>query len=83
MIEPVSGKRTQQDSRVSVTTDVPCGDANGAADLRTEGDIPRNESSDSALGDSDDEACASATLNLGHSSDPAEGSLEVELPLPR
>ncbi|CAK6445837.1 unnamed protein product [Pipistrellus nathusii] len=83
LIEPVSGKRTQQDSRVSVTTDVPCGDANGAADLRTEGDIPRNESSDSALGDSDDEACASATLNLGHSSDPAEGSLEVELPLPR
>lgn len=83
LIEPVSGKCVQQDSGISVATDVPCGDADGTADLRTEGDIPRNESSDSALGDSDDEACASATLNLGHSSDQAEGSLEVELPLPR
>ncbi|XP_036171188.1 folliculin-interacting protein 2 isoform X3 [Myotis myotis] len=83
LIEPVSGKCAQQDSGTSVATDVPCGDADGTADFRTEGDIPRNESSDSALGDSDDEACASATLDLGHSSDQAEGSLEVELPLPR
>lgn len=83
LIEPGSGKCVQQNSAVSVTTAVPCGDADGTADLRTEGDIPRNESSDSALGDSDDEACASATLNLGHSSNRAEGSLEVELPLPR
>ncbi|XP_006752722.1 PREDICTED: folliculin-interacting protein 2 isoform X2 [Myotis davidii] len=83
LIEPVSGKCAQQDSSTSVATNVPCGDADGTADFRTEGDIPRNESSDSALGDSDDEACASATLDLGHSSDRAEGSLEVELPLPR
>ncbi|XP_024424825.2 folliculin-interacting protein 2 isoform X3 [Desmodus rotundus] len=81
LVEP--GRCVQQDSGVSVAADVPCGDANGTGEFRTEGDIPRNESSDSALGDSDDEACASATLNLGHSSDCTEGSLEVELPLPR
>ncbi|XP_045686958.1 folliculin-interacting protein 2 isoform X2 [Phyllostomus hastatus] len=77
------GRCVQQDSGFSVAADVPCGDADGPGDFRTEGDIPRNESSDSALGDSDDEACASATLNLGHSSDCTEGALEVELPLPR
>ncbi|XP_036095810.1 folliculin-interacting protein 2 isoform X1 [Molossus molossus] len=83
LVEPVPSRCVQQDSGVSVATDVPCGDTNGTANFRTEGDIPRNESSDSALGDSDDEACASAALNLGHSSDWTEGSLEVELPLPR
>ncbi|KAM5307509.1 folliculin-interacting protein 2 isoform 3-T3 [Glossophaga mutica] len=81
LVEP--GRCAQQDSGVSVAADVPCGDADGTGDFRTEGDIPRNESSDSALGDSDDEACAPATLNLGHSSDCTEGALEVELPLPR
>lgn len=81
LVEP--GRCVQQDSGVSVAADVPCGDADGTGDVRTEGDIPRNESSDSALGDSDDEACASATLHLGHSSDCTEGALEVELPLPR
>ncbi|CAO2612829.1 Folliculin-interacting protein 2 [Lemmus lemmus] len=64
-------------------SDVPCGDASGKAHFRMEGDIPRNESLDSALGDSDDEACALAPLDLGHSCDRTEGSLEVELPLPR
>ncbi|KAM7140158.1 folliculin-interacting protein 2 isoform 2-T2 [Molossus nigricans] len=83
LVEPVPSRCVQQDSGVSVATDVPCGDTNGTANFRTEGDIPRNESLDSALGDSDDEACASAALNLGHSSDWTEGSLEVELPLPR
>uniref|UniRef100_A0A8C0JRG1 Folliculin interacting protein 2 n=1 Tax=Canis lupus dingo TaxID=286419 RepID=A0A8C0JRG1_CANLU len=73
----------QQDSGFSGTADVPCGDADRKANFRMEGDIPRNESSDSALGDSDEEACASASLNLEHSNDPTEGSLEVELPLPR
>ncbi|ERE90433.1 folliculin-interacting protein 2 [Cricetulus griseus] len=64
--------------------DVPCGDASGKAHFRIEGDIPRNESLDSALGDSDDEACALALLDLGPSCDrTTEGSLEVELPLPR
>ncbi|XP_041514844.1 folliculin-interacting protein 2 isoform X1 [Microtus oregoni] len=62
---------------------VPCGDASGKAHFRMQGDIPRNESLDSALGDSDDEACALAPLDLGHSCDRTEGSLEVELPLPR
>ncbi|KAM8763856.1 folliculin-interacting protein 2 isoform 3-T3 [Rhynchonycteris naso] len=84
--EPVPGRCVQQDSGVSVATDVPCGDADRMADFsdfRTEGDIPRNESSDSALGDSDDEACAPAALSLGPSSDRMEGALEVELPLPR
>ncbi|XP_014635729.1 PREDICTED: folliculin-interacting protein 2 isoform X3 [Ceratotherium simum simum] len=83
LIEPVPSRCVQQDSGFSVTADVPCGDANRKADFRVEGDIPRNESSDSALGESDDEACALAALNLGHSSDRTEGSLEVELPLPR
>ncbi|XP_051055391.1 folliculin-interacting protein 2 [Phodopus roborovskii] len=64
--------------------DVPYGDASGKACFRIEGDIPRNESLDSALGDSDDEACALALLDLGHSCERTEeGSLEVELPLPR
>lgn len=83
LVEPVPGRCVQQDSGVSVATDVPYGDTDRTANFRTEGDIPRNESSDSALGDSDDEACSSAALNLGHSSDRTEGSLEVELPLPR
>uniref|UniRef100_A0A8C3YLE0 Folliculin interacting protein 2 n=1 Tax=Catagonus wagneri TaxID=51154 RepID=A0A8C3YLE0_9CETA len=67
---------------------VPDGDAGGQASFGVEGDIPRNESLDSALGASDDEACASASLDLGPSSregdlDGPERSLEVELPLPR
>ncbi|XP_047573752.1 folliculin-interacting protein 2 isoform X3 [Lutra lutra] len=83
LIQPVPSKCAQQDSGFSGTADVPCGDADRKANFRMEGDIPRNESSDSALGDSDEEACASASLNLEHSDDWTEGSLEVELPLPR
>lgn len=82
-LEPAPGRCVRQASGVSASTDVPCGDAGGKDDFRIEGDIPRNESSDSALGDSDDEACASASLNPGHCSDLPDGSLEVELPLPR
>uniref|UniRef100_A0A4W2CWW5 Folliculin interacting protein 2 n=1 Tax=Bos indicus x Bos taurus TaxID=30522 RepID=A0A4W2CWW5_BOBOX len=61
----------------------------GDAGFRVEGGLPRNESSDSALGDSDDDTCAAASPDLGPGSDPdadhdqSEGSLEVELPLPR
>uniref|UniRef100_A0A8C6D2U3 Folliculin interacting protein 2 n=1 Tax=Moschus moschiferus TaxID=68415 RepID=A0A8C6D2U3_MOSMO len=61
----------------------------GDASFRVEGGLPRNESSDSALGDSDDDACAAASPDLGPGGDPdadhdqSEGSLEVELPLPR
>ncbi|XP_006892840.1 PREDICTED: folliculin-interacting protein 2 [Elephantulus edwardii] len=81
LLEPVPNRCVQHDSGLSVTADVPCGDANRKVDFRTEGDIPRNESSDSALGDSDDETCASATLS--HCGERTEESLEVELPLPR
>ncbi|XP_034517331.1 folliculin-interacting protein 2 isoform X5 [Ailuropoda melanoleuca] len=83
LIQPVPSRCAQQASGFSGTADVPCGDADRKASFRMEGDIPRNESSDSALGDSDEEACASASLNLEHSDDRTEGSLEVELPLPR
>ncbi|KAM9678749.1 folliculin-interacting protein 2 isoform 4-T4 [Trichechus inunguis] len=71
------------ESTLEKTKDVPCGDADRKVDFRMEGDIPRNESSDSALGDSDDDTCASAAPSLGHRSDRTEESLEVELPLPR
>ncbi|XP_007446689.1 PREDICTED: folliculin-interacting protein 2 [Lipotes vexillifer] len=59
------------------------------ASFRREGGLPRNESSDSALGDSDDDPCAPASPGLGPGSDGdsehdrPEGSPEVELPLPR
>ncbi|KAG8523402.1 Folliculin-interacting protein 2 [Galemys pyrenaicus] len=78
---PVPRGGAQQDSGFSGVAHVPCGDTDRKADRRAEGDIPRNESSDSALGDSDDEACASATLPAGPG-DRAEGAAEVELPLP-
>lgn len=60
---------------------IPCGDATRTAGFRAVRDIPRNESSDSALGDSDDEA--STMLKRSLSSDHADGTTEVELPLPR
>ncbi|XP_053439534.1 folliculin-interacting protein 2 isoform X3 [Nycticebus coucang] len=83
VLEPAPDRHAQQDSGLSVAAAVPCGDAHKKADFRVEGDIPRNESSDSALGDSDDEVCACALPDLDHSGDRTEGSLEVELPLPR
>ncbi|XP_074085147.1 folliculin-interacting protein 2 isoform X2 [Macrotis lagotis] len=82
-LEPVQNRCTQQDSGLMVAADVPCGDADGKTAFRMEGDIPRNESSDSALGDSDDEVCASVPGNLDPNSERNEESLEVELPLPR
>ncbi|XP_028735939.1 folliculin-interacting protein 2 isoform X2 [Peromyscus leucopus] len=75
--------RYRQQGGLLGAADVPCGDARGKANFRIEGDLPRNESLDSALGDSDNEACALALLGLGPSCDRTEGSLEVELPLPR
>ncbi|XP_072477476.1 folliculin-interacting protein 2 isoform X4 [Notamacropus eugenii] len=80
LLEPAQNRCMQQDSGLMVAADVPHGDADGKTAFRMEGDIPRNESSDSALGDSDDEVCASAPENLGPTSDRNE---EVELPLPR
>nr|DBA29051.1 TPA: hypothetical protein GDO54_009318 [Pyxicephalus adspersus] len=70
------------DSGISqvVSLDVPCGDRGRRTEVRAEGDIPRNESCDSALGQSDEEA------NIGHviseNWDHSEHE-EVELPLPR
>ncbi|XP_075399757.1 folliculin-interacting protein 2 isoform X2 [Tenrec ecaudatus] len=83
LLEPVPSRCEQQDSGLLATADVPCGDGDRTEDYRTEGDIPRNESSDSALGDSDDEACAATVLSMGHCGDRPDEALEVELPLPR
>ncbi|XP_010336860.2 folliculin-interacting protein 2 isoform X2 [Saimiri boliviensis] len=82
-LEPGSPRCVQRGPGPAAAANIPCGDADKKANFRTEGDIPRNESSDSALGDSDDEACASALLDLGHGADGTAGSVEVELPLPR
>ncbi|KAL6078877.1 hypothetical protein STEG23_028114, partial [Scotinomys teguina] len=79
--QPVN--RYRQQGALLGAADVPCGDASSKANFRIEGDIPRNESLDSAFGDSGDEACALALVDLGPSCDRTEGSLEVELPLPR
>lgn len=61
---------------------IPCGDATRTVGFRAVRDIPRNESSDSALGDSDNDD-ASTMLNRSLSSDHADETTEVELPLPR
>nr|XP_014428448.1 folliculin-interacting protein 2 isoform X2 [Pelodiscus sinensis] len=74
-----------KDSGQVVTEDVSYGDPGRKSPLRTEGEIRRNESSDSALGDSDDDG-ASCTFDLhprGHISNRHEEFTEVELPLPR
>ncbi|XP_028347368.1 folliculin-interacting protein 2 isoform X4 [Physeter macrocephalus] len=69
--------------------DAPARSGREDAGFGREGGLPRNESSDSALGDSDDDACAPASPALGPGSDGdserdrPEGSPEVELPLPR
>ncbi|XP_051687628.2 folliculin-interacting protein 2 isoform X4 [Oryctolagus cuniculus] len=83
LVEPGANRAVQQDSGLPAAASVPRGDANRKAHIRTEGNIPRNESSDSALGDSDDDAGASAALDWSHSGDRTDGALEVELPLPR
>ncbi|XP_075277751.1 folliculin-interacting protein 2 isoform X2 [Opisthocomus hoazin] len=65
--------------------DVPCGDAGRKISFRLEGDIPRNESSDSALGASDEEGDCCITDEMHHDnvSKRLEEFAEVELPLPR
>ncbi|OXB69624.1 UNVERIFIED_CONTAM: hypothetical protein H355_006471, partial [Colinus virginianus] len=64
---------------------VPCGDARRKSSFRVEGDIPRNESSDSALGASDEEGDCCVPDEVRHSnvSKRLEEFAEVELPLPR
>lgn len=71
-----------QDSSQAVTEDVPCGDTGSKHCFRMEENIPRNESSDSALGESDDEGSAYITDAQPVSSRSEELS-EVELALPR
>ncbi|XP_063776536.1 folliculin-interacting protein 2 isoform X2 [Pseudophryne corroboree] len=59
---------------------VPCGDPDRRMEVRVEGDIPRNESCDSALGQSEYEFNAGQTLeNWDHNNHYAE----VDIPLPR
>ncbi|XP_071412270.1 folliculin-interacting protein 2 isoform X3 [Pithys albifrons albifrons] len=65
--------------------DVPYGDAGRKTSFRVEGDIPRNESSDSALGASDEEGdcCIPDEVHHDNVSKRLEEFAEVELPLPR
>ncbi|NXG69823.1 FNIP2 protein, partial [Baryphthengus martii] len=59
------GSAVKQDSPKVGAKDVPYGDAGRKISFRVEGDIPRNESSDSALGASDEEGdCLQLLLNI-------------------
>ncbi|XP_062429800.1 folliculin-interacting protein 2 isoform X2 [Rhea pennata] len=81
-VQVVSAVR--QDSPQVSAKDVPYGDAGRKVPFRVEGDIPRNESSDSALGASDEEGdCCISELHHGNVSKRLEEFAEVELPLPR
>ncbi|KAM4708535.1 folliculin-interacting protein 2 isoform 1-T1 [Discoglossus pictus] len=62
--------------------DVPCGDPKRKSELGIEGDIPRNESCDSALGICDDDDYNSFSLSTNYE-DHSQHYVEVELPLPR
>ncbi|XP_042663840.1 folliculin-interacting protein 2 isoform X3 [Tyto alba] len=75
----------KQDSPKVGAKDVPYGDAGRKIPFRVEGDIPRNESSDSALGASDEEAdcCIPDEVHHRNVSKRLEEFSEVELPLPR
>ncbi|KAM7111887.1 folliculin-interacting protein 2 isoform 2-T2 [Ciconia maguari] len=79
------GSAVKQDSPKVGAKDVPCGDAGRKIPFRVEGDIPRNESSDSALGASDEEGdcCIPDEVHHDNVSKRLEEFAEVELPLPR
>ncbi|XP_065592309.1 folliculin-interacting protein 2 isoform X3 [Cyrtonyx montezumae] len=64
---------------------VHCEDTRRKSSFRVEGDIPRNESSDSALGASDEEGdcCVPDEVRHNNVSKRLEEFMEVELPLPR
>ncbi|KYO46265.1 hypothetical protein Y1Q_0021796 [Alligator mississippiensis] len=76
-----------QDCSQVVHKDISYGDAGKEISIRIKGDIPRNESSDSALGDSDDEGTSHVPDRDQH----PQGQVnkrhkefaEVDLPLPR
>ncbi|XP_061440365.1 folliculin-interacting protein 2 isoform X2 [Rhineura floridana] len=85
-LDYVSGSPAHaQGSGQRVTEDVPCGDAGSKHPFRIEENIPRNESSDSALGESDDEGSAYIpdVQSLGSINNRPEELSEVELALPR
>ncbi|XP_073197593.1 folliculin-interacting protein 2 isoform X2 [Lepidochelys kempii] len=84
-LDSVKTSSDVQDSGQVVTEDVPYGDAGRKIPFRIKGDIPRNESSDSALGDSDDDSasCISDLYPRGHVRNRHEEFTGVELPLPR
>lgn len=75
----------KQDSHNVRPKDVPYGDSGRKTSFRVEGDIPRNESSDSALGASDGEGdcCIPDEVHHDSISKRLEEFTEVELPLPR
>ncbi|XP_048159481.1 folliculin-interacting protein 2 isoform X3 [Corvus hawaiiensis] len=75
----------KQDSLKVGAKDVPYGDSGRTTSFRVEGDIPRNESSDSALGASDEEGdcCIPDEVHHDNISKRLEEFAEVELPLPR
>lgn len=79
------GSAVKQDSAKVGAKDVPYGDAGRKISFRVEGDIPRNESSDSALGASDEEGdcCIPDEVHHDNVSKRLEEFAEVELPLPR
>ncbi|KAM6269474.1 folliculin-interacting protein 2 isoform 3-T3 [Porphyrio hochstetteri] len=79
------GSAVKQDSPKVGAKDVPYGDAGRKISFRAEGDIPRNESSDSALGASDEEGdcCIPDEAHHDNVSKRLEEFAEVELPLPR
>ncbi|NXP49108.1 FNIP2 protein, partial [Heliornis fulica] len=78
------GSPVQQNSPKVGAKDVPYGDAGRKISFRVEGDIPRNESSDSALGASDEEGdcCIPDEAHHDNVSKKLEEFAEVELPLP-
>ncbi|XP_053796768.1 folliculin-interacting protein 2 isoform X2 [Vidua chalybeata] len=82
-VEADSG--VKQDSPKVGAKGVPYGDSGRKTSFRVEGDIPRNESSDSALGASDEEGdcCIPDEVHHSNISKRLEEFAEVELPLPR
>ncbi|XP_040410897.1 folliculin-interacting protein 2 isoform X3 [Cygnus olor] len=79
------GSAVRKESPKVGAKDVPYGDAGRKTPFRVEGDIPRNESSDSALGASDEEGdcCIPDEVHHDNVSKRLEEFAEVELPLPR
>ncbi|XP_063166647.1 folliculin-interacting protein 2 [Candoia aspera] len=71
-----------QRSGQAVTKSIPCGDVESKQHCRMEENIPRNESSDSALGESDDESCTYIPDLQSVTSVNCQPE-EVELALPR